>query len=119
MGVYALNTGTGATIAHRADERFAFCSAFKALAAAAVLRHKPMSHLDEVVRYSKGDLMKSSVVAEPHVDTGMTIRELCDATVRYSDGTAGNLLLRELAGPARPGPADGLRAQPSLSFPAT
>jgi beta-lactamase class A len=30
----------------------------------------------------------------------MTVRELCDAAVRFSDGTAGNLLLRELGGPA-------------------
>ena len=27
--------------------------------------------------------------------TGMTIRQLCDAAIRYSDGTAGNLLMRE------------------------
>jgi beta-lactamase class A len=31
----------------------------------------------------------------------MTIRQLCDAGVRYSDGTAGNLLLRDLGGPAQ------------------
>ncbi|SFH00410.1 Beta-lactamase enzyme family protein [Amycolatopsis regifaucium] len=30
----------------------------------------------------------------------MTIRQLCDAAVRFSDGTAGNLLLRDLGGPA-------------------
>src|SRR4051812_14136272 len=33
LGVYVLDTGTGRTIVHRADERFAFCSTFKALAA--------------------------------------------------------------------------------------
>jgi beta-lactamase class A len=46
LGVYALATGTGATVAYRADERFAFCSTFKTLAAAAVLHRKPLSHLD-------------------------------------------------------------------------
>src|SRR5688500_1942321 len=35
LGVYATVTATGATIVHRADERFAFCSAFKGWAAAA------------------------------------------------------------------------------------
>lgn len=101
LGVYAVATGTGTTITHRADERFAFCSVFKGLAAAAVLHGNPMSHLDTVVRYTEADLMKSSAKTELHVATGMTIREICDAAVRFSDGTAGNLLLRDLGGPGR------------------
>ncbi|MEU4779364.1 class A beta-lactamase [Micromonospora sp. NPDC023633] len=101
LGVYALATGTGDTIAHRADERFAFCSTFKGLAAAAVLHRHPLSHLDTVIRYTEDDLMRSSVVTRRHVATGMTIRQLCDAAVRHSDGTAGNLLLRDLGGPAQ------------------
>ena len=31
----------------------------------------------------------------------MTIRQLCDAAIRYSDGTAGNLLMRDIGGPAQ------------------
>ncbi|WP_425568093.1 class A beta-lactamase [Phytohabitans flavus] len=101
LGVYALATGTGTSIAHRADERFAFCSTFKGLAAAAVLHRNPMSHLDTVVRYTRDDLMKNASITKNHVATGMTIRQLCDAAIRYSDGTAGNLLLRDLGGPAQ------------------
>ncbi|MER5357254.1 class A beta-lactamase [Streptomyces sp. NPDC002785] len=101
LGVFALATGTGSTIVHRADDRFAFCSTFKGLAAAGVLAHNPLSHLDTVVRYTEADLMKHSPITGQHVATGMTIRQLCDAAVRYSDGTAGNLLLRDLGGPAR------------------
>jgi beta-lactamase class A len=100
LGVYALDAGSGATVAHRADERFAFCSTFKGLAAAAVLHRNPLSHLDTVVRYGEADLLKSAIVTREHVATGMTIGQLCDAAVRYSDGTAGNLLLRDLGGPA-------------------
>ncbi|RKF24082.1 class A beta-lactamase [Micromonospora globbae] len=100
LGVYALDTGTAATIAHRADERFAFCSTFKGLATAAVLHRHPLSYLETVVRYTRRDLMESSAITRRHVDTGMTLRQVCDAAVRYSDGTAGNLLLRELGGPA-------------------
>ncbi|MFF7944418.1 class A beta-lactamase [Nocardia gamkensis] len=100
LGVYARATGTGVTVAHRADERFAFCSTFKGLAAAAVLQRNPLSHLDTVVTYSRDDLLKNASVTPRHVDTGMTIRQLCDAAIRYSDGTAGNLLLRDLGGPA-------------------
>ncbi|MGW4772404.1 class A beta-lactamase [Nocardia sp. NPDC004278] len=99
LGIYALHTGTGATIAHRADERFAFCSTFKGVAAAAVLSRNPLSHLDTVVTYSEADLTKNAAITPQHVAEGMTIRDLCDAAVRYSDGTAGNLLLRDIGGP--------------------
>ncbi|MGW4719885.1 class A beta-lactamase [Nocardia sp. NPDC004260] len=100
LGVYAVATGTSAILAYRADERFAFCSAFKALAAAAVLHRNPLSHLDTVVTYSETDLTKNASITPQHVATGMTIGQLCDAAVRFSDGTAGNLLLRDLGGPA-------------------
>ncbi|MDT7787948.1 MAG: beta-lactamase class [Pseudonocardiales bacterium] len=96
LGVFAAGV---ATIEHRADERFAFCSTFKGLAAAAVLHRNPMAHLDTVVTYGSSDLMKSSKITSQHVQTGMKLRDVCDAAVRYSDGTAGNLLLRDLGGP--------------------
>jgi beta-lactamase class A len=37
LGVVVLDTASGVTIRHRAEERFAMCSTFKFLAAAAVL----------------------------------------------------------------------------------
>lgn len=101
VGVYALATGTGATAVHRADERFAFCSVFKALAAAAVLRHRSLAGLDRRVTYTRADLESTSPITGRHVATGMTLRQLCDAAVRHSDGTAGNLLMRDLGGPAK------------------
>ncbi|MFC0601478.1 class A beta-lactamase [Streptomyces palmae] len=101
LGVYALATGSGAAVAYRADERFAFCSTFKALAAAAVLDRNPLSHLDKRVTYSRADVDSISPVTEKHIATGMTIRQLCDAAVRFSDGTAGDLLMRDIGGPAR------------------
>ncbi|HZE30045.1 MAG TPA: class A beta-lactamase [Actinoallomurus sp.] len=101
LGVYALATGTGATVAYRADKRFAFCSTFKTLAAAAVLHRNPLSHLDEHVTYTAADVDSISPITEHHIATGMTIRQLCDAAIRYSDGTAGNLLMRDIGGPAQ------------------
>jgi len=98
LGVFA--SGAGGTVEHRADERFAFCSAFKGLAAAAVLHRNPMTHLDTLVTYTDADLLPNARITPRHVATGMTIRDLCDAAVRYSDGTAGNLLLRDIGGPA-------------------
>ncbi|MGW0469892.1 class A beta-lactamase [Streptomyces coeruleorubidus] len=101
VGVYALATGTGATAVHRADERFAFCSVFKALAAAAVLHHRSLDGLDRRVTYTRADLRSTTPITGKHVATGMTLRRLCDAAVRHSDGTAGNLLMRDLGGPAK------------------
>lgn len=43
--------------------------------------------------------MTYSPVTEQHVATGMTLRELADAAVRYGDNTAGNMLLGRLGGP--------------------
>lgn len=99
LGVYAIDTGTNRTVAYRPDERFAYASTYKALAAGALLQQNSMEKLDEVITYSSHDLVTYSPITEKHVDTGMTLRELCDAAIRYSDNTAGNLLLQKLGGP--------------------
>jgi beta-lactamase class A len=98
LGVYALDTGTGRTVTYRADERFAFASTSKVLLAGSLLRTG--HNLDKLVHYTKDDLVSYSPITEQHVDTGMTLREICDAALRYSDNTAANLLFRELGGPA-------------------
>lgn len=101
LGVHAVATGSGASLAYRADERFAFCSTFKTLAAAAVLHRYPLSHLDTRVRIERTDVDSISPVTQQHIGSDMTIRQLCDAAIRYSDGTAGNLLMRDIGGPAQ------------------
>ncbi|MEV4711348.1 class A beta-lactamase [Micromonospora sp. NPDC049374] len=100
LGVYAIDTGSGSTVTHRADERFAYASTFKALAAGAVLAATSTDELDQVVTYSRDDLVTYSPITERHVDTGLSLRAVADAAVRYSDNTAGNLLLKQLGGPA-------------------
>ncbi|MGW0838656.1 class A beta-lactamase [Streptomyces sp. NPDC002787] len=99
LGVYALDTGTGRSVGHRADDRFAYASTFKALAAGAVLRKYGTEGIDKVVKYSRDDLVENSPVSENFVETGMSLRGLCAATLWYSDNTAVNLLLDELGGP--------------------
>ncbi|MBY8875110.1 class A beta-lactamase [Micromonospora sp. PLK6-60] len=101
LGVHAIDTGTGRTLGYRADERFGYASTFKALAAAEVLDETTDAELDQVVRYSADDLVTYSPITEQHVADGMTLRAIADAAVRYSDNTAGNLLLRRLGGPQR------------------
>lgn len=108
LGVYALDTGSGRTVTHRSDERFAYASTCKALLAGAVLDRNSLRGLNRLVRYSSDDLISNSPITERHVATGMSLRELCDAAVRYSDNAAANLLFRELGGPR--GLQDALRA---------
>ncbi|TDC28706.1 class A beta-lactamase, partial [Micromonospora sp. KC213] len=99
LGVYAIDTGTGRTLAHRPDERFAYASTVKALAAGALLDVTSDAELDRVVRYRRADLVTYSPITEQHVDSGMTLRAVADAAVRYSDNTAANLIFAELGGP--------------------
>lgn len=98
LGVYAIDTGTNRTVSYRSHERFAYASTYKALAAGALLQHYSIDLLDELVTYNSEDLVTYSPVTELHVDTGMTFREVIEAAVRYSDNTAGNLLLEKLGG---------------------
>ncbi|MCC5033826.1 class A beta-lactamase [Streptomyces sp. WAC 00631] len=101
LGVFARNLDTGETVVRRADERFPMCSLFKPVAAAAILRDHDRrgEFLARRIRYGTTDLVEHSPITGKHVAQGMTVGELCDAAIRYSDNTAANLLLRELGGP--------------------
>lgn len=101
LGVAALDTANGRLIAHRADERFAMCSTFKMMASAAVLARSVAdpNFLLQKVRYTKDDLVTYSPVTEKHTGDGMTLEELCAATMITSDNTAANLILRQIGGP--------------------
>ena len=103
LGVCILDIGSGDRIGHRVDERFPMCSTFKLLAAAQVLSRvdRGEERLDRRIAYTRDDLVTYSPVTEKHVGgVGMTLAELCHATVTVSDNTAGNLLLASFGGPA-------------------
>ena len=103
IGAYAIDTGTGRAVSHRAHERFPFTSTFKAMACGAVLRKARRAApglLDKVIHYTEDDLVDYSPVTEKHVADGMTVADLCHAAITQSDNTAGNLVLRQIGGPA-------------------
>ncbi|MFH8979573.1 class A beta-lactamase [Streptomyces varsoviensis] len=105
LGVYALDTATGATVSYRAAERFPMCSVFKVLTAAAVLRDldRDGEFLAKRIRYTEKIVKKSGytpVTGKPeNIANGLTVEQLCAAAVSESDNGAANLLLRELGGP--------------------
>jgi beta-lactamase class A len=100
LGVYAVDTGTGRSIAHRADERFAYASTIKALMVATLLQRTAEPDLDRQIDVRAADLVPHSPVTREAVGGTMTLRELADAALRVSDNAAANLLLQELGGTA-------------------
>lgn len=105
VGVAALNTATGAWLAHRPHERFALCSTFKWLLAAQMLQlaERQPDFLQERVLYREQDLLSYAPVTRERFGAGpmgmgeMTVEELCEAAVVTSDNTAANLLLEGAA----------------------
>ncbi len=103
LGVSALNTATGERINYRADERFPMCSTFKAILVAAVLHRAGTSDVFlkkklPITRKTVADAGYSPITTKRAGD-GMSIGELCAATLQYSDNAAANLLMKELGGP--------------------
>ncbi|MDO9795111.1 serine hydrolase, partial [Glaesserella parasuis] len=70
----------------------------KALLAGAVLQSLPEKDLNRTISYSQKDLVSYSPETQKYVGKGMTIAQLCEAAVRFSDNSATNLLLKELGG---------------------
>ncbi|WP_127089973.1 class A beta-lactamase [Aquabacter cavernae] len=101
LGVAVLD-GTGAPrILHRAEERFPFCSTFKFLVAGAVLKRvdEGKERLDRRIAYGTDDIIQHSPVTKANLGKGMSVADLCAATVTLSDNAAANLLLATLGGP--------------------
>lgn len=102
LGVQVLDTGTGQGFGWRANERFCHCSTFKLSLAALLLREGDAGRIDvnEVIPYSRADLMEVSPVTEANVDKGgLPAIVLAEAIQITSDNAAANLLLRRMGGP--------------------
>lgn len=102
VGVVLRAPGSTPLAAWRADERFPLSSTFKTPLCGAVLARVDagQEQRDRRVVYEADALVTYSPVTEKHVGQGMTIDQLCAATITLSDNTAGNLLLKTLGGPA-------------------
>ena len=101
LGVVLLDAGGRTVTAYRGSECFPLCSTFKMMLTAAVLKRSVTEPgiLERRIAYTKEALVSWSPVTEKHVAEGMSVTDLCAATMKYSDNTAANLLLRLLGGP--------------------
>lgn len=112
LGVAAIDTGSGKQWAYRGHERFPMMSTFKPLLCALLLSRVDQGRetLTRRLPIAASDLLDYAPVTEKHVGpSGMSMGELCEATITLSDNTAANLLLKQLGGPA--GVTAFLRAQ--------
>lgn len=101
IGLYALDTSTHAKIEYHARERFPIYCTAKMMGVSAILQKSVSDKtlLQRKVTYTARDLIEWSPITSKHVADGMTVYQLCKATISVSDNTAMNLLLKILGGP--------------------
>lgn len=87
---------------YKSSEHFPLSSTFKTLACANVLQRADLGQerMDRVIRFSKSNLVEYSPVTEKYVGKkGMSLAELCQATLSTSDNSAANFILQAIGGP--------------------
>lgn len=102
VGYAQLDFSNGLLIeGYRSQERFPMMSTFKVLLCSAVLSRvdSGLEQLNRRIRYRQSDLIEYSPITKEHLSEGMTVAELCNATITMSDNTAANLLLSSIGGP--------------------
>jgi beta-lactamase class A len=102
IGLAALNTADGRQLSHRADERFAMCSTFKLMLAAAILSRVDAGslRLGAAVPFRRSDLVANSPVTAAHASAGaLPLSIMLKAVIEVSDNTAANQLLELIGGP--------------------
>ena len=104
LGLYVLDTVSGAEAGWRSEERFPMCSTFKTLLAARVLHLAQQGEIRlwHKLYYSTKEVVAWSPVSEKWAGAngGMRVQDLCEAIVVISDNTAANVLLEATGGPA-------------------
>lgn len=105
LGVAAVDLGEPRrSLSHRGGERFAMCSTFKFLLAAAVAARVDAGEeaWSRRIAYGQDDLIPWAPVTEKPENLAagsMRVDELCEAAMIWSDNPAANLLLATLGGP--------------------
>ena len=102
LGAYILDPARRTGFGWRENERFAHCSSFKLSLAAMLLAKADAGKIDlnEVLHWTKDDMLSVSPVTAANIDKGLSVKDLAHATLVTSDNTAANVLLRHFGSPA-------------------
>ncbi|HDF8126237.1 TPA: penicillin-hydrolyzing class A beta-lactamase BlaZ [Staphylococcus aureus] len=98
IGVYALDTKSGKEVKFNSDKRFAYASTSKAINSAILLEQVPYNKLNKKVHINKDDIVAYSPILEKYVGKDITLKELIEASMTYSDNTANNKIIKEIGG---------------------
>jgi beta-lactamase class A len=105
LGVAILDAGSGRLFSHRGGEYFPLCSTHKFITVAHVLARvdRGEESLSRRVPIRREDLVPYAPATEPQIGKpeGMTIADLCAASITLSDNVAANLLYESVGGPAQ------------------
>lgn len=102
IGLAALNTANRRWLAHRSDERFAMCSTFKLMLAAAILARvdRGSLKLEQAVPFNRDEILPTSPIGQAHPNGGSEpLSRMLQSVVEASDNTAANRLLALIGGP--------------------
>lgn len=101
LGVSVLDTQKRESFNYKGDDRFPICSTFKFLAAAAILKRVDdgKEQLGRLIPITAGDVVPGSSHITAPIPAGLTMAQICETAIIYSDNTAGNLMLASLGGP--------------------
>ena len=102
IGVYAIDTNTGEVFSHRANEFFPMQSTFKLLAASYLLKESETNPglLNKEIVITENDMVPWHPITGKHLPNGkMSLKDLAQAAMSYSDNPAVNLIMKELGGP--------------------
>ncbi|EUS94821.1 beta-lactamase, partial [Staphylococcus aureus M0086] len=98
IGVYALDTKSGKEVKFNSDKRFAYASTSKAINSAILLEQVPYNKLNKKIHINKDDIVAYSPILEKYVGKDITLKELIEASMTYSDNTANNKIIKEIGG---------------------
>ncbi len=101
LGAELFSVQNGLSIGLNRDQRFGHCSSFKLSLAALVLARNANGTDDGMRRvvWAESDLMSVSPFTTRRLSEGASLLELAEATQKFSDNAAANILLREVGGP--------------------
>jgi beta-lactamase class A len=102
IGLAVLNTDNGRRLSYRADERFAMCSTFKLMLAAAVLARLDNGSLvlSQPISFTRSQLLPHSRLADSHPNGGtVPLVIMLQSVIESSDNTAANCQLALIGGP--------------------